>query len=86
MNRDWAEAYRHAFDRDEETRAVLTDILNELDHYNMVAADHDTTVRQNVAKKILGKLGVYQPHNVHRITQAYLAIDWEGPDVSKNGN
>lgn len=77
MSSNWIAAYQNTFGRDAETRAVLTDLLNELDHFNIVTTDHDAHVRQNAAKMILWKLGVFREGNANAITQSYLNVDWE---------
>lgn len=73
--------YRQVFTTP-QGRAVLTDILNDLGFYNMHRGEEDV-VLTNYARRLLEKVGVWQPQNMYDITDAFLGIPWDYKEHSE---
>jgi len=69
------EVYRKVFLSD-EGRIVLTDILNDLGHMIVDSLEPEQLILQNYAKVLLSKLGIWQPHNIKNIVDAYLNMQY----------
>jgi len=64
----------------EAGRVLLTDLLNDLDFFNMDLQTEQDMARQNSARKLLYKLGIWQPHNMRRIVDALMNMPYARED------
>ena len=69
------EIYRKVF-LSEHGRVVLADILNELNHMAMDVQSPEELALSNFSKLLLSKLGIWRPHNLKRIVDAYLNMQY----------
>lgn len=60
----------------ENGRVLLTDLLNDLDFYNMDLQTQQDMVRQNSARMLLKKLGIWYPHNMKHIVDALMNMPY----------
>jgi hypothetical protein len=77
------QTYRRVFNTPDGV-AVLTDMLNDLDFFNAVAQTPEEVERQNVARKILFKLGAWRDSNIFLITRSLLELPWEDQDKEES--
>ena len=75
------EIYRRVFGT-VEGRVVLTDILNDLGHFAEDLSEQDTAL-SNYAKTLLEKLGIWQPHNLKRLVDAYMNMPYLATPVGE---
>ena len=61
-------------------RVLLTDLLDDLDFFNAAVETQQDMARQNSARVLLSKLGIWQPHNIRRIVDALMNMPYARED------
>ncbi len=59
-----------------EGRAVLTSLLNDLGFFRLDLSTEQDIEKENQAKILLNKLGIWREHNVFRIVEALLNMPY----------
>lgn len=62
---------------------MLTDILNDLQFFSTHIEGESEIAMENSAKRLLYKLGIWQPHNAFRIVEALLAMEYSSKEEHK---
>lgn len=62
---------------------VLTDLLNDLGFFRMDLEEPQDIAKQNSAKELLYKLGIWQEHNIYRIVEALLKMPYTSEEEYK---
>ena len=69
--------YRRVFFGSADGKLVLADLLNDLEFLNMDVQKAEEVTRQNIARQILAKLGIWQPKNVYRLVEDFVGMPWD---------
>lgn len=67
-----------------EGRALLADLLNELGFFAMDLGTPQDIAKENTAKDLLYKLGVWREHNVMRIVNALMDMPYVAPNEGED--